>query len=1050
MSRTRHAAVFVALAVGCVLMWSTNASATDSYYWAVLAPGDTTVSSVGPLAAGDSGTDGGPLTWNAPTGTQFYGFGFTGLSASASTTQSVGGMAAGFVGYGGSETSTVDFPDANDCVITHDTHQWVASSLSWADAGTGSGDLAQCDLTQGAYEVVATSPGDEVDTDDSSSDPASDFATLALKAWCQASSCSSLDSASADVTNLIGGFDDPQAYPTLTIGGTLWQASGTWVSSHAPPAGGWGLTAQGDDPAGVCELEAFLTPHAEGQAQAVLSDTSQNVTPTPASITDPDISPLFASPTPCGGTPRSLSWPIDLSSVPNGSYDLVVESTNPGGTIEDRTVMVDVDNDPPPQVTGLTATTSAMGPAGWSSTPVFNLSWTNPPDVSGPQSPIDQAVVQQCEPDGSGCTNTQITGPPASATVTLTAGTDAGDYQGWVWDVDQADNQGTPAPVDLPYDPTAPSAPTMTPGWSGPIGQAQAATIPEDLHSTAGPSQVYGYQVTVDSQPTGGWQNVNSTGAYDLSTLTDGLHTLYARALSGAGVASPVSETSIDLEQNGPSVTVAPSPTIPPDDQVTTPETFTLACVDRTDPGCKSITYTIDGGAPVTVTGPGATVTVSGDGQHTLTAYSTDQAGNESQATTVTFTIATPGTPQPANPPSVFTVAPAPTITDTIPVSSPPIAVSGLINGTYITTQTKVLTLTPTLPAGQVLGTLTVTWSQGPTIIQVETVRCVTTCTVRVPIKKLKGGRTKLTAKVRTKSGERVADTTRVLVDKSKPVIADVSSPFGYGMTIDGGQVLARAVTASASEPAVDGYAPGVSGILITPAGGQTTLTHCTTLCSTVLYAPPGLLAGTYKIQTVDKAGVKSAPIIKTYSYASCGSLSWSLDFESCIDTPPSLADTQAKTIAALAAAMVAEALEECVKKGACKLDNSNDENPASGWDCHHVVPKTDRPSIADAQSALRNVGIEIRTDPRNLIKLTRGFHYFVHNGLYFSLVEDTLRPGYLLSVNDATRLEALQAVEEGLESLKVDLTNADNVLRGLAGLDEVPVEARDCASRGS
>lgn len=55
--------------------------------------------------------------------------------------------------------------------------------------------------------------------------------------------------------------------------------------------------------------------------------------------------------------------------------------------------------------------------------------------------------------------------------------------------------------------------------------------------------------------------------------------------------------------------------------------------------GVASITYTLDGAAPVTVPGPTAQVSVSGDGPHTITYAATDSAANVEATRTLTVNI---------------------------------------------------------------------------------------------------------------------------------------------------------------------------------------------------------------------------------------------------------------------------------------------------------------------------------------------------------------------------------------------------------------------------
>ena len=70
--------------------------------------------------------------------------------------------------------------------------------------------------------------------------------------------------------------------------------------------------------------------------------------------------------------------------------------------------------------------------------------------------------------------------------------------------------------------------------------------------------------------------------------------------------------------------------------------TATISAADGGGSGVASVSYTLDGGAQQTYSQP---VVVSAPGEHTLVATATDSAGNVSQPTTVSFTVATATAP---------------------------------------------------------------------------------------------------------------------------------------------------------------------------------------------------------------------------------------------------------------------------------------------------------------------------------------------------------------------------------------------------------------------
>lgn len=79
----------------------------------------------------------------------------------------------------------------------------------------------------------------------------------------------------------------------------------------------------------------------------------------------------------------------------------------------------------------------------------------------------------------------------------------------------------------------------------------------------------------------------------------------------------------------------------------TSPVTVNLGATD-TGSGVASIKYTVDGGSTVTVNAATAALNVSGNGNHTVSYFATDVAGNSSNSQTQTVKIAVPTISAPA------------------------------------------------------------------------------------------------------------------------------------------------------------------------------------------------------------------------------------------------------------------------------------------------------------------------------------------------------------------------------------------------------------------
>ncbi|MDQ0673976.1 hypothetical protein QFZ36_001537 [Pseudarthrobacter siccitolerans] len=175
-----------------------------------------------------------------------------------------------------------------------------------------------------------------------------------------------------------------------------------------------------------------------------------------------------------------------------------------------------------------------------------------------------------------------------------------------------------------------------------------------------------GYTVTRYSADTGGTGTAATDGcAGTVATLTcteqnvpggTWYYTVTPTISLWSGAESPRS-TGISTDSVAPVATVqsvSPTPNAAGWNN-TGPVTVTITADDgAAGSGVASITYAVDGDAMQTVSGAVATVTVSGDGTHTLSYFATDKAGNAGIAQTHTVNIdsAAPATPD-------FTTVPA-------------------------------------------------------------------------------------------------------------------------------------------------------------------------------------------------------------------------------------------------------------------------------------------------------------------------------------------------------------------------------------------------------
>jgi hypothetical protein len=162
-------------------------------------------------------------------------------------------------------------------------------------------------------------------------------------------------------------------------------------------------------------------------------------------------------------------------------------------------------------------------------------------------------------------------------------------------------------------------------------------------------SDIAGYAVAFDSATPGttvtnaaNQSNPDRPAEVDLTGLSEGVHTLKARTISGSGVAAAsVDSKPLRVDLTGPTVTASGGPD--PDKWVNQPVTIDLSAQDQsglsgmtaaapdrplTDGGY--IEYILDGGSPRRVRGDKVAVTVADDGEHVLTYRAVDVAGNPS------------------------------------------------------------------------------------------------------------------------------------------------------------------------------------------------------------------------------------------------------------------------------------------------------------------------------------------------------------------------------------------------------------------------------------
>src|SRR5262249_42876659 len=115
---------------------------------------------------------------------------------------------------------------------------------------------------------------------------------------------------------------------------------------------------------------------------------------------------------------------------------------------------------------------------------------------------------------------------------------DGGSHTVSYYAVDEAGNRSATQSVHFKLDPAAPGRAVVNAetGWFSPPGGSYSVRIGAGSTPDSG---IAGYVVTSDGTEPGATPNVGSDGEFSIDSLREGVTVIRARAVSGAGVASP-------------------------------------------------------------------------------------------------------------------------------------------------------------------------------------------------------------------------------------------------------------------------------------------------------------------------------------------------------------------------------------------------------------------------------------------------------------------------------------------------------------------------------
>lgn len=261
-------------------------------------------------------------------------------------------------------------------------------------------------------------------------------------------------------------------------------------------------------------------------------------------------------------------------------------------------------------------------PAGWSNSPYFGITWTNPSDVSGIAGAYYKLNAEPTGPtDGTWVTTTN--------TITNILVPAEGEHDIYLWLKDRAGNVEHQTRNVLlrafKYDATPPSTTHTVTGTLGNSGwYTSAVSVGLSASDNLAGVQRTEYRIGANPWQAGSLFNISASGIYTVSY----------RSIDNANNEETAHELAIWLDREVPTTGLAISGTMGANGWYTSPVTVTFVVTDPVS-GRDSTLYRLDGG----IWQAGESLVVDSDGIHTLEYYSIDRAGNRESTHTATLRV---------------------------------------------------------------------------------------------------------------------------------------------------------------------------------------------------------------------------------------------------------------------------------------------------------------------------------------------------------------------------------------------------------------------------
>lgn len=339
---------------------------------------------------------------------------------------------------------------------------------------------------------------------------------------------------------------------------------------------------------------------------------------------------IYESPQVCGSSGLAPPPLLDISQVGEGRHKLILTAKDAFGlAMTPKVGWFGVDDTRPAAPKDFTLGTAEINEHGWTQSPIFSVYLGPGPDQGSNASPIvDQTAMISRDDENADDVEPRTFLPYGSPIGFQTEG----HFRVEGWFTDGAGNPGHSTPIAVGFDRTKPPAPELdTNDWisreeliDGFEQTWDHLIAPDNVES-----DICGFNVAFDKEPIRSLPAVekikgNVNSAPVPANLAEGYNFSHVAAVSCAGLVSDTEHTPLPVDATAPEVAILG---LPVGEWSRDPLNLTLQPSDALS-GVKSFDWSLGDASPSTATDD---VELDlGDGEHLLTTWARDNAGNES------------------------------------------------------------------------------------------------------------------------------------------------------------------------------------------------------------------------------------------------------------------------------------------------------------------------------------------------------------------------------------------------------------------------------------